>query len=91
MTELKPEPGNRSRRPWWLYAILSGASAGVAIVTALGLGGAARGQEPHVATASVVLPAGTLSLDERLERMEKAINGLEVEVREMRDRLPPKH
>lgn len=79
-----------SSKPWWAVAIAGGFGAVLSVVYLVAQPAQGREpREPHVTVSG--LPAGTLSLDERLERMEKAINGLEVEVREMRDRLPPKH
>lgn len=80
-----------TRKPWWAAAIAGGFGAvlGVAYLIAQ----PAQGREPREprVTASSVLPAGTLSLDERLSRMESSIDGLQDQVRELRDRLPPKH
>lgn len=83
MTELKTEPGwtpPRSKRPWWLYAILSGGSAGAAIAAAMGLSSPARGQEPHVAVSGFTqqqdeewrrhIDAKLSEVSERLARIE---------------------
>lgn len=103
MHELKTEPAfplpRSPKRPWWLAALLTGIGIGVGGVAALGLSGAAaHGQEPRVATsATVTLPPGSISLDQRLVNIEsaqlgftRALNDVQSELKEVKDRLPPK-
>lgn len=95
MSELKTEPGwkpARERRPWWAAALVGGFGAGVALAGALGLSSMqAHGQEsPPVRSSGISLPPGTLSLDERLNRIETHLVALGTELTEIKQRLPPK-
>lgn len=75
-----------TRKPWYAAAIAGGFGAVLGVGTLLGLPAisTAHGQEPHVAAAG--LAPGAISLDQRLERIERAVEKLQ----KAWDRLPDK-
>lgn len=75
-----------TRKPWYAAALAGGFGAVLGVGTLLGLPaiGTAHGQEPHVSTSS--LAPGAISLDQRLERIERAVEKLQ----KAWDRLPDK-
>lgn len=93
----KPAPA--SKKPWWAQALIGGIGVGLTIGAMLGL--PARGNEPRevhpsvAASSPVPLPAGALSLDDRLRNIESTltavVNGqtaLVTEVSDLKSRLP---
>jgi hypothetical protein len=93
--ELKTEPGwkqPRERKPWWAVAFAGGFGAVLAVLFSLGfISAQARGGEPRAAATSVApLPSGSLSLDERLARMESTLKTLSDDMIEVKTRLPKK-
>lgn len=81
-----------TRRPWYVAVVLGGLSAGTALAAAMGLAGtSAQGREPRsTASATASVPPGSLSLDERLNRIENALQVVKDEVAELRVSLPKK-
>lgn len=79
--EMPTLPGQQKRRPWWAAALLGGASAGVVIAGALGLGPAARGGEPKVAAAAIVAPQESVTIT--LEEWRQ----LRIDIRDLRTEL----
>lgn len=73
-----------TRKPWYAAAIAGGFGAVLGVATLLGLPSASAHSEPRV-TASGLAP-GVISLDQRLERIERAVEKLQ----KAWDRLPDK-
>jgi hypothetical protein len=78
-----------SRRPWWLAALATGVGIGAGAIVALGFGPASARTVP-IATSSMALPPGTISLDERLRNIEDALRSLQTDMTEVKQRLPKK-
>lgn len=87
-------PGFQSekKRPWWAAALLGGVGIGLTLLFGLGFAGrsAEGAQHAPVNTSGTVAPPGTLSLDERLNRIETALGLVKDEVAELRAHLPKK-
>lgn len=81
---------HEKRQPWWAKALLAGIGFGLTLLAGLGLVGApASGAQQHpVVATSTIAPPGSLSLDERLNRIETALGTMRDEVAEMRAHLP---
>lgn len=82
---------DRSRKPWWAAAMAGGFGAvlGVAYLIAQ----PAQGREPRVTSSTVVQvqrEPGSLSLDERLEKIETTLDTLKDQVSDLRRRIPAK-
>lgn len=73
-----------TRKPWYAAAIAGGFGAVLGVATLLGLPSASAHGEPRIATSG--LAPGSISLDERLSRIESAIEKLQ----KAWDRLPDK-
>lgn len=78
-----------ARKPWYAAAIAGGFGAVLGVGTLLGLSpGTAHGQETHVAASG--LAPGAISLDQRLERIERAVERLQKAWDHLPDRCKPK-